>query len=355
MQAWQWVLIGVAGWLNRKQQRVIDYLVEENRVLREQIGKKRLTFTDGQRRRLAVKAKAVGLSRLKDIARAATPQALLKWYRNLIAGKYDGSQKRGPGRPKTGEELRELVIRLAKENLGCGYKRLQGMLAHLGHEIGKTTIREILIGAGLAPAPERCKGKSWKEFLKAQWSVMSAADFFTVEVLTLGGLQRYSVLVIMELCTRRVTIGGMVAEPTGRWVEQVARGLVDGFGGALAGKRYLIHDRGAVFTEKFGAILGACGVETVKLPARSPNLNANLERWKRSIREECLNHLILFSERGLRMAISEYVIHFHTERPHQGLENQIIEPEFENGSRAGEVRCRKRLGGLLKYYYREAA
>ena len=355
MQPWQLVLISVAGWMSRKQQQVIDYLLEENRVLREQIGKKRLSFTDGQRRRLAAKAKIIGRKRLQEIARAATPQALLKWYRELIAGKYDGSQKRGPGRPKTGEELRALVIRLAKENLGWGYKRIQGMLAHIGHEIGKTTIREILIGAGLAPAPERSKGKSWKDFLKAHWSVMSAADFFTVEVMTLGGLRRYSVLVIMELCTRRVTISGIIAEPTGRWMEQVARGLVDGFGGVLAGKRYLIHDRGAVFTEKFGAILAACGVEAVKLPARAPNLNANLERWIKGIREECLNHLILFSEGALKRAIENYVNHFHTERPHQALENKIIAPEFEHGRRAGEIQCRKRLGGLLKYYYREAA
>jgi putative transposase len=230
MQPWQLLLIGVAGWMNRKQQQVIEYLLEENRVLREQIGKNRLSLTDRQRRRLAGKAKAVGAKGLKEFARVATPQALLRWYRNLIAGKYDGSQKRGPGRPKTGEELRELVIRLAKENLGWGYKRLQGALAHLGHDLRKTTIREILIGAGLAPSPERSQGKSWKEFLKAHWSVMSAADFFTVEVMTLGGLQRYSVLVIMELCTRHVMVGGIVLEPTGRWMEQVARGLVDGFG-----------------------------------------------------------------------------------------------------------------------------
>jgi putative transposase len=270
-------------------------------------------------------------------------------------GKYDGSKNKGPGRPSTAAEVKDLVVGLAKANRGWGYTRIQGALAHLGHEIGRSTIRQILLGAGLAPAPERCKGKTWKEFLKAHWSVLSAADFFTVEVMTLGGLQRYSVLVLMELCTRRVTIGGIVAEPTGRWIEQVARGLADGFEGVLSGQRYLIHDRGAVFTEKFGSILAAVGVEAVKLPARSPNLNANLERWIRGIREECLNHLILFSERALKTAIAEYVMHFHMERPHQGLGNKIIAPEFENVNTAGAVICRKRLGGLLKYYYREAA
>jgi transposase InsO family protein len=162
-------------------------------------------------------------------------------------------------------------------------------------------------------------------------------------------------MVIMELSTRRVTIAGIIAEPTGQWVEQMARGLVDGFGGVLAGKRYLIHDRGVVFTEKLRDILGACGVETLKLPARSPNLNAQVERWIRGIRGECLDHLILFSESALRKAIAQYVTHFHQERPQQGLGNKIIEPEFDNPDRTGEIQCRTRLGGLLKYYYREAA
>ena len=235
MQTWQLMLVGVAGWMNRKQQQAIEYLLEENRVLREQISKERLTFSEAQKRGLAVKAKALGLSRLKNIAQVASPQTLLRWYRELIARKYDGSGRRGPGRPSTTSELRELVIRMAKENRGWGYTRIQGALKHLGHEIGRTTIREILLGAGLATAPERRKGKTWKEFLRAHWSVLSAADFFQVEVLSLGGLQRYWVMVVMELCIRRVPIAGIIAEPTGRWVEQIARGLVDGFGGVLAG------------------------------------------------------------------------------------------------------------------------
>jgi transposase InsO family protein len=123
----------------------------------------------------------------------------------------------------------------------------------------------------------------------------------------------------------------------------------------LARQRYLIHDRGAVFTEKFQSILAAVDVETLKLPARALNLNAHLERRNRGIREECLDHLILFSEASLREVVGEYVAHFHRKCPHQGLGNKIIEPEFEPLNRAGEIQCRKRLGGLLKYYYLEAA
>ena len=246
MQPWQLLLTGVAGGMNRRQQQVIEYLLEENRVLREQIGKKRLSCSAAQKRRLAVKARGLGWGGLRAIAQVASPATLLRWYRELIVRKYDGSAHRGPGRPMTPGAIRQLVIRLAQENRGWGYTRIQGALAHLGHEVGRTTIREILLGAGLAPVPERRQGKTWKEFLRAHWSVLSAADYFQMEVMSLVGLRRYWVLGVMELCTRRVTIAGMIAEPTGRWVEQVARGLVDGFGGVLAGKRYLLRDRSAV-------------------------------------------------------------------------------------------------------------
>ena len=158
-------------------------------------------------------------------------------------------------------------------------------------------------------------------------------------------------MIVMQLATRRVSLAGVYLEPTGAWVEQVRRGLVDGFGGVLSGQKYLIHDRGTVFTEKFSEILKAGEVKTLKLPARSPNLNSYLERWNRSIREECLNHLVLFSESSLRIAIGEYIEHFHKERPHRGLGNEIIEPQFRLTGEGGEsVECRKRLGGLLKYY-----
>ena len=135
----------------------------------------------------------------------------------------------------------------------------------------------------------------------------------------------------------------------------MARGLVDGFGGVLAGKRYLIHDRGAVFTEKFGAILSGCGVEAVKLPARAPNLNAHLERWIRSIREGVSEPRDLVERGSTEKSDHGVCGAFHAERPHQGMGNKIIAPEFGKGSGTGQVKCRKRLGGLLRYYYREAA
>ena len=189
------------------------------------------------------------------------------------------------------------MIRLAQENPDWGYSKIQGVAKSLGHLIGRTTIREILAKAGIVPAPERGKGKSWKTFLKANGSVMAATDFFTVELLRPSGFERYSVMMVVELATRRVHIAGIVSEPAGEWVEQVGLGLVDGFGGFLSGKKCLLRDRSSVFTEKFSTILDGCGVTTKKLPARSPNLNSQIERWIGGIRRECLNHLVLMSER----------------------------------------------------------
>ena len=145
---------------------------------------------------------------------------------------------------------------------------------NLGHSISRSTIARIVKVHGVAPAPQRHKGMSWATFLKSHWEVLAATDLFTVEVLTLRGLVRYHVLFVIELCTRRVQIAGIVPEPDGRWMEQVARNLTDAFDGFLRGKRYLIHDRSPLFTSGFAEILKAAGVKVVKLPPMSPNLNA---------------------------------------------------------------------------------
>lgn len=150
-------------------------------------------------------------------------------------------------------------------------------------------------------------------------------------------------------------IAGILPEPHGQWMKQVARNLTDGLDGFLAGCRYLIHDRSSLFTPEFGMILESVGIKTLRLPARSPNLNAYAERYVRTIKESCLDRMILMGEGSLRRAIREFVIHYHTERNHQSLGNKIIRPEFAAFPPAGEVHCRKRLGGMLRYYYRQAA
>src|SRR5262249_8131355 len=266
------LLISLAGWLNQRQQDVIDYLQQENRVLREQLGGKRLRFNDDQRRRLAVRAKKLGWRMLNELTTIVTPATLLGWHRRLIARKYEGSKQRGPGRPRTRDEIARLVVRMATENRDWGYRRIHGALANLGHEVGHSTIASILKEHSLEPAPERNRKTTWKEFLRQHREVIVAADFFTVEAWTRRGLTRFLVLFFIDLRSRRVEIGGVARQANGLWMSQVARNLSDAEEGFLTGKRYLIHDRDPLFTTQFVEILKSTGVQSVKLPPCSPNL-----------------------------------------------------------------------------------
>ena len=237
------LVISLAGCLNQQQQDVIDYLQEENRVLREQLVCKRLRLNDDQRRRLAVKAKKLGWRVLHELTTIVTPETLLAWHRKLIARKYDDSKQRGPGRPGVQDEICQLVVRMASENRDWGYRRIQGALANLGHEVARGTISNILKEHGLEPAPERNRKTTWKEFLARHRDVMVAEDFFTIEAWTRKGLTRFLVLFLIDLSSRRVDIAGVARQANGLWMSQVARNLADAAEGFLIGKRYLIHDR----------------------------------------------------------------------------------------------------------------
>jgi len=292
LDPFRFVLIAVGGWMNQHQLQIIDYLREENRVLREQLGGRRMRFNDGQRRRLAARAKGLGRRLLAEVATIVTPETLLAWHRRLIAIKYDGSAQRGPGRPKTAVDLEALVVKLAEENRDWGYRRIQGALSNLGRKIARSTIAEILERHGIEPAPERSRTTTWKEFLSRHWELIVAADFFTVEVWTRRGLQRFLVLFFIDLATRRVEIAGIARTANGLWMSQIGRNLTDATDGILNGKRYLIHDRDPLFTTEFLNMLADVNVESVRLPPRSPNLNAHAERFVRSIKESCLERMI---------------------------------------------------------------
>ena len=354
LHTWQFIVLALAGWMNRQQQDIVAYLTEENRVLREQLKGKRIRFTDDQRRRLAAKGKALGTKVLREVCTLVTPETVLRWYRTLTAKKYDSSAKRGPGRPRARESIQDLVVRMAKENVSWGYGRIEGALQNLGHIVSRSTIARILKEHGIDPAPRRHKGMSWATFLKSHWEVLAATDLFTVEVMTLRGLVRYHVLFVLELSTRKVEIAGIVPEPNGPWMEQVARNLTDAFEGFLRGKRYLIHDRSTLFTKVFAEILKSAGVKTIKLPPRSPNLNPHAERFVKSIKSECLDKMIFLGERSLKRAIAQFITHYHTERNHQGIGNELIAGEEFVGQAKGEIVCNERLGGLLRYYRRAA-
>jgi transposase InsO family protein len=317
----QFLLLTMAGWMTRDQRAVTEYLIAENVVLREQLGGKRLRFTDAQRRRLAIAAKKLGRKALLTMDTLVTPKTLLGWYRELVAKKYDGSARRGPGRPHKPADVVELVLRMARDNRGWGYTRIRGALSNLGHDIGRNTVKRVLLAAGLDPAPERSKRLSWSAFLRAHWGAIAAMDFFTVEVLTIAGLVRHHVLFVIDLKTRRVEIAGIVHQPYEAWMKQVARNLTDAVDGFLLGHRHLIMDRDPLFTRAFRAMLAASGVQSVRLPVRSPNLNAYAERFVRSIKSECLARVVSLGKRHLRELVHQYVSHYHLERNHQGLGN----------------------------------
>ena len=209
----------VAGWLNRHQEDLIDYLREENRVLREQLGGRPLRLTDAQRRRLAVRGKKLGRRVLTQVVGIVTPDTILRWYRQLIAQKYNGSARRRRGRPLTPQAVAELVVRMAVDNPRWGYTRIRGALANLGHETARNTVKRILLEHGIAPAPERSQRTPWKTFLQAHWEGLAAADLFTVEVLTLEGRRTAQFL---------LSRGCMSGRPINRTLRRRARNHVEG-------------------------------------------------------------------------------------------------------------------------------
>ena len=352
----QFFILLVGGWINRDQQKIIAYLIEEIRVYQDLCKGHRLRFNDRQRRGLSVKARALERKVLEQIAGIVTPDTLLRWFRTLVARKYDGSAKRGPGRPRMRDQIADQVVQMASNTPTWGYTRIRDALSNLGITVDRNTVKRILDDRGIEPAPERKRTATpWKTFLKSHWEVLAAIDFFNVEVLTFAGIIRYYVLFVMRLETREVRIVGITDQPCERWMKQMARNLTDAFDGFLRNTRYLIMDRDPLYTACFRKMLKDCGTKPVRLPARSPNLNAFAERFVLSIKSECLNKIIPLGEKHLRLVIGEYMEHYHTERNHQGLDSRIIHADGNGGRQEGVVKKKSRLGGILNYYYRDAA
>ena len=355
LKPWHIAALFLAACLNGEQQRVIEYLQTENRILREKLGKRRMLLNNAQRRRLAVKAKALGRRALRELDTMVTPDTLLRWHRELVAQKWDYSAlRRRVGRPRIPDEIATLVVQMAQENPAWGYDRIQGALKNLGLKLSDTCIGNILREHGIEPAPVRRRKTTWKTFLKAHWDVLAAVDFTTVEVWTRGGLATYYILIAMRLSTRRIEIAGVTPHPNAAWVQQAARNLTDCYDGFLRDARYVLIDRDGKFIPFRGALEGS-DTKPLVLPPKSPNLNAHIERYMRSMKSECLERMIFFGEQSLRRAIAEFDAHYHAERNHQGLANNLIEPGKEAGRTQGNIACRNRLGGMLRYYYRKAA
>jgi len=244
-----------------------------------------------------------------------------------------------------------------------GYDRIAGALKNLGHTISDQTVGNILRRHGLPPSPSRGSSTTWADFINSHQHVITACDFFSAEVFTQAGLTTFYVLFFMKIATREVDIAGITTNPNEARMMQVARNLTMEGWGFLKGQRHLILDRDTKFTAEFRKTIQDSGTKILRLPPRSSNLNSFSERFVRSVKEEMLSKLILFGEASLTMALREYLLHYHRERNHQGKGNVLLfpsgQPKSDDESKPiemmGEVKCRRRLGGLLKYYHREAA
>jgi putative transposase len=247
-------------------------------------------------------------------------------------------------------EVRELVLRLARENPRWGHRRICGELAKLGFRVSPTSIRRLLPQAKLEPAPRRA-GPSWREFLRAQTASIVACDSFTVKSVF---LRRYYALFVIAHGSRRAWLAGCTANPAGAWVTQQARNL--GLGLSVQGVRFLIRDRDSKYSGPFDDVFRSEGIRVVKTPVRAPKANPIAERFVRTVRAECLDWLLILNRAHLERVLRVYVDHYNRERPHRGLELRPPEPDEQpEGAREGDVRRRDRLGGLIPEYHRASA
>jgi putative transposase len=278
-----------------------------------------------------------------------SPQTVLRWHRDLVRRKWTYRGKRQPGRPRIANYVATLVLRLAKENPRWGYLRIQGELKKVGVSISATAICSLLRRHGLLPAPRR-DGPSWKEFLSEQAAGIVACDFFCVETVRLKTLY---VLFFIELSTRRVHLAGVTANPNPAWVTQQARNLA--IDGRLNEAPFLIRDRDAKYSGPFDEVFRSEGVRVIRTPIRAPMANAFAERFVRTARRECLDHILVLGERHLERVLREYVRHYNEERPHRGLSLETPEPKPDTGRGDGEMVRVARPGGWINEYRRIAA
>lgn len=306
-------------------------------VLRRQVHRPDLQHAD----RVLLAALSRLLRRSSWGAFLVTPATLLRWHRNLIARRWSYPHH-SPGRPAIPANLREAVLRLARENPRWGYQRIAGELLGLGHRLSPTTVRTILRQAGLPPAPRRT-GPSWRQFLTAQAHGILAVDFLHIDTIL---CKRIYVFVGIEHATRRVHLLGLTQHPTGPWVTQQARTLLMHL---QASFRFLIRDRDAKYTASFDAVFTSEGIQIVKTPIQAPRANAICERWIGTLRRECTDHLLIYSERHLRQVLTEYLAHYNQHRPHRALDRRPPQPPPASLP-AQRFRQRKVLHGLINEY-----
>ena len=291
------------------------------------------------------------LKQLGDIISIVQPATVLGWHRQLVRRKWTRKQSSRGGRPPTDLELEALVIQFAQEN-DWGYGKISGELRKLGHVLSDQTIANILKRHGIPPLPERKTSLSWQHLMKHYKGQIIACDFFTVETLFLN---TFYVLFFIELGSRRVHFAECTAEPNNTWVTQQARQLMWTLDEQDAKMRFLIHDRDTKFSDSFDAVFASEKIDIILTPYQAPNANAFAERWVRSIREECLDKLIILNQRHLHNVMRQFVTYYNTARPHQGIDQKTPIPLTYTAQPVGRICCRDVLGGIIHDYYRDAA
>ena len=347
------VFVRLCGWLvllgrsSASKDAELLVLRHEVAVLRRTHSRPRLDWADRAILTTLIRLLPARLRR----HRLVTPGTVLRWHRRLVTRKWTCPHRMG--RPPVSAGIAALIERLATENHGWGYKRIQGELLKLGHRVSASTIRRVLRALKIPPAPERRTDTTWRQFLHAQAATMLAADFFHVDCAVT--LQRLYCLFVMEIGSRCVHILGVTANPDGPWTVQQIRNMLMDLGDRAAGFRFLVRDRAGQFTEAFDAVLAGAGIEAVKIPPRSPRANAYAERFVLTARTEVTDRMLIFGQRHLRLVLAQYEAHYNGRRPHRSRQLRPPRPDHlvADLSRKRTER-RPVLGGLINEYERAA-
>ncbi|MFF2546225.1 integrase core domain-containing protein [Kitasatospora sp. NPDC058063] len=326
-------------------------------VLERQLSGQRIRFHAVDRAFLGALLHRMPTHALRRMRLLVRPDTILRWHRDLVARRHAARSrpKRG-GRPRTLRSVRALVLRLAAENPGWGYRRLHGELLVLGVKVAASTVWEILKEVGIPPSPERTS-TTWANFLRSQADALLACDFF--ETIPLSGARLY-VFAVIEHANRRIRVLGATAHPTTSWVTQTAKNLVMDLEDAGCRVRYMIRDRDGKFPDLFDAVLQDAGIEVVLSGVRIPRMNSIMERWVQTCRRELLDRTLIWDQRHLMQALREFERFYNQHRPHQGIANarplRALPAPIDNPEQIAhlDIRRRDRLGGLLHEYQHAA-
>jgi putative transposase len=348
------LLVFLSAATDRDLARQIQFVKEENRILRSRLPK-RINVTAAERRRLIKYGRHLKAA-IKELITIVSPRTFARWLSGESAVSSKQS-KRKPGRPATAADIQELVVRLASEN-GWGNTRIRDEMSKLGVTIARSTVIAILKKHGFDPGPKRGEG-TWSEFIRRHRDTLWACDFFSKKVWTMRGLVDVFALFFIHVKTRRVHVAGMTTNPDNAWMVQQARNVSMHLADQVPPPKYLIMDMDTKFTARFRGIFKDEGIEVLRVGPHKPNLNAYAERFVQTMRKECLDHFVCFGVEHLRYICKQFKLFYNEQRPHQGLEGRTIPegaaPATLAFPAAGEVVYKERLGGLLKHYYRQAA